>query len=84
MKIDFTPELARAVIELTAHPKWGVFRTMYNSRREKVREVLETSSDNAILHRSQGQAEEIRHILTLREKAEAFLQTLQQTREDSL
>lgn len=73
MKFDLNEEQARAILELVSHPKWGVFRTMYNSRREKIRDTLETSSDETTLGRCQGQAEEIRHILTLREKAEAFL-----------
>ena len=84
MRIDFTPETARAVIEITSHPKWAVFRTMYNLRRERIRDSLETSNDADLIRQSQGRADEIRKLLTLREQAEAYLQNIKQTREDSL
>lgn len=78
MKIDFTPETARAVIEITSHPKWAVFRTMYNSRREKIRDGLERGIDEVHLRQEQGRADEIRLLLEMRERAEAFLDSIKQ------
>lgn len=86
MRMDLTPEIARAIIDITAHPKWGVLQTLYNSRREKVRDRLEVTTDENTLLQDQGRVAEIRAFLELRAKAESYLQlhSQQQTREDSL
>jgi len=76
MNIKLDRESARAIIELTAHPKWAVLQTLYNERQSRLYERLETENEPRNIYRDQGRTDEIRKLLELREKAEAFLSSV--------